>query len=93
MAKEGRFEGSRRTRTPDFDRPVLRSRGNLGPVRGKCDRGDFFAVGAGLLRYTVDERRDHPANKREEERFIGCMRAFGSMEIWDHKAAASLKGA
>jgi hypothetical protein len=49
-------------------------------------------VGAGLLRYTVDERRNHPANKREEERLIGCMRAFGSMEIWDHKAAASLKG-
>jgi hypothetical protein len=53
----------------------------------------LIAVGAGLLRYTVDERRDHPANKREEERFIGCKRAFSSMEIWDHKAAASFKGA
>jgi hypothetical protein len=82
-----------RTKIPDFDRPVRRSRGNLGPVRGTCDREDSFAVGAGLLRYTVDERRDHPANEREEERLIGCMRAFGSMEIWDHKAAASLKGA
>jgi len=82
-----------RTLIPDFDCPVVRSRGDLGPVRGKCDRVDFFAVGAGLLRYTVDERRDHPANKREEERFIGCMRAFSSMEIWDHKAAASFKGA
>jgi hypothetical protein len=25
-------------------------------------------VGVGLLRYTVDEHRDHPANKREKKR-------------------------
>ena len=90
---QGEVICEKRTRIPDFDRTVRRSRGNLGAVRGKCDRGDLIAVGAGLLRYTFDERRVHPANKREEERLIGCMRAFGSMEIWDHKAAASLKGA
>ena len=30
---------------------------------------------------------------REKKRCLGCMRAFGSMEIWDHSAAASSKGA
>ena len=59
---------SQRTRIPDFDRPVARSGDNLGPIRGKGDRVDFAAVGGGLLCYTVDEHRDHPVNKREEER-------------------------
>ena len=90
--RRGDFEGSQRTQIPDLDRPVVRSGHDLGPIRGKRHRPDGVAVGVGLLRYTVDERRDHPANKREEERLIGCMRAFGSMEIWGHKAAASLKG-
>ena len=40
---------SRRTRIPDFDRPVVRSRGNLGPVRGKRDRHDPTAVRVCLL--------------------------------------------
>jgi hypothetical protein len=34
---------------PDFDRLVIRSRDNLGPVRGKRDRVDVVAVGVGLL--------------------------------------------
>ena len=58
----------RRTKIPDFDRPVVRPRHNLRPIRGKRHRPDDVAVGVGLLRYTVDERRDHPANKGEEER-------------------------
>ena len=59
---------SRRTEIPDFDRLVVRSRHNLGPVRGERDRPDGVAVGVCLLRYTVDEHRDHPANKREKKR-------------------------
>ncbi len=58
--------GSRRTRIPDLDRPVTRSRHDLGPVRGKGDRE--YSTRVGLLRYMIDEHRDHPANKREEER-------------------------
>jgi hypothetical protein len=41
--------GSRRTRIPDFDRPVVRSRDNPGPVRGKRDRVDVVAVRTRLL--------------------------------------------
>ena len=40
---------SRRTRIPDFDRLVVRSRDNLGPVRGKRDRVDVVAVRIRLL--------------------------------------------
>ena len=40
---------SQRTRIPDFDRLVDRSRHNLGPVRGKRDRPDPVAVGIRLL--------------------------------------------
>jgi hypothetical protein len=39
----------RRTRIPDFDRPVVRSRHDLGPVRGKRHRVDWAAVGLCLL--------------------------------------------
>ncbi|KOO25171.1 hypothetical protein Ctob_001747 [Chrysochromulina tobinii] len=49
LAKEGHFEGSRCTRIPDFDRLVLRSGHDLGPVRGKRDREDPAAVGVRLL--------------------------------------------
>jgi hypothetical protein len=46
----GDFEGSRRTcRIPDFDRPVARSRHNLGPVWGERHRQDPLAVGVRLL--------------------------------------------
>ena len=48
-AKEGRFEGLRRTRIPDFDRLVPRSGHDLGPVRGKRHRVDAIAVGVRLL--------------------------------------------
>ena len=34
---------------PDFDRPVVRSRHNLGPVRGERHRPDPVAVGVRLL--------------------------------------------
>jgi hypothetical protein len=34
---------------PDFDRPVKRSRHDLGPVRGKRHRHDEVAVGVRLL--------------------------------------------
>ncbi|KOO28162.1 hypothetical protein Ctob_014224 [Chrysochromulina tobinii] len=34
---------------PDFDRLVVRSRYNLGPVRGKRHRPDVVVVGVGLL--------------------------------------------
>jgi hypothetical protein len=37
------------TRIPDFDRLVVRSRHNLGPVRGERDRIDVPAVGVDLL--------------------------------------------
>ena len=40
---------SRRTRIPDFDRLVVRSGHDLGPVRGKRHRHDVFAVGVRLL--------------------------------------------
>ena len=40
---------ARRTRIPDFDRLVVRSRHNLGPVRGKRHRPDVVAVGIRLL--------------------------------------------
>ena len=40
---------SRRTRIPDFDRPVRRSGQNFGPVRGKRHGRDGHAVGIGLL--------------------------------------------
>ncbi len=40
---------SRRTRIPDFDRLVVRSGHNLGPVRGKRHRSDVVAVGIRLL--------------------------------------------
>ncbi|KOO31114.1 hypothetical protein Ctob_009574 [Chrysochromulina tobinii] len=40
--------GFRRTRFPDFDRLVVRSRHNLGPVRGKRYRRDLAAVGVRL---------------------------------------------
>ncbi len=43
------FEGARRTRIPDFDRPISRSRHNLGPIRGKRNRCDVAAVGVRLL--------------------------------------------
>ena len=38
-------------------------------------------MGIGLLRYTFDERRDHPANKREEAmlRLHACIRQHGDM--------------
>jgi hypothetical protein len=47
-------------------------------------------MGAGLLRYTFDERRDHPANKREEEmlRLHACIWQHGDMGP-QHSAAAS----
>jgi hypothetical protein len=48
--RRGDFEGSRRTRIPDFDRPVARSRDNLiGPVRGRRHRPDGVAVGVHFL--------------------------------------------
>ena len=34
---------------PDFDRPISRSRDDLGRVRGKNDREDWAAVGVRLL--------------------------------------------
>ncbi|KOO25981.1 hypothetical protein Ctob_000249 [Chrysochromulina tobinii] len=40
---------ARRTRIPDFDRLVERSRHNLGPVRGKRHRQDVAAVRVRLL--------------------------------------------
>ena len=40
---------SRRTRIPDFDRLFVRSRHDLGPVRGKRHRRDPDAVGVRLL--------------------------------------------
>jgi len=40
---------SRRTRIPDFDRLVVRSGHNLGPVQGKRHRHDPVAVGVCLL--------------------------------------------
>jgi hypothetical protein len=40
---------AQRTRIPDFDRPVVRSGHNLGPVRGKRHRPDIVVVGVGLL--------------------------------------------
>ena len=40
---------SRRTRIPDSDRIVERSRHDLGPVRGKRHRNDVVAVGVCLL--------------------------------------------
>ena len=49
LAKEARFEGSQRTRIPDFDRLVVRSGHNLGPVWGKRHRPDPVAVGIRLL--------------------------------------------
>jgi len=49
LAKEGRFESSRRTRIPDFDRLVERSGHDLGPVGGKRHRHDLAAVGVRLL--------------------------------------------
>jgi hypothetical protein len=49
LAKEARFSGLRRTRIPDFDRLGVRSRDNLGPVRGKRHRHDVVAVGVRLL--------------------------------------------
>jgi hypothetical protein len=30
---------------------------------------------------------------REKKRGLGCMHAFGSMEIWDHKRLQARKGA
>ena len=62
--RRGDLTGLRRTKIPDFDRPVVRSGHDLGPVRGKHYRRDPAAVGVRLLRHTVDEHRDHPANKR-----------------------------
>ena len=59
----GDWRVPRRTKIPDFNRPVSPSGHDLGPVWGKRHRIDC-AVGVGLLRYTVDEHRDHPANKR-----------------------------
>jgi hypothetical protein len=48
--RRGDFElAARRTRIPDFDRLVSRSRHDLGPVRGKRHRRDDVAVGVGLL--------------------------------------------
>ena len=40
---------AQRTRIPDFDRPVVRSGHNLGPVRGKRHRPDVEVVGVRLL--------------------------------------------
>jgi len=40
---------SQRTRIPYFDRLVVRSGYNLGPIRGKRDRVDAAAVGVRLL--------------------------------------------
>ena len=45
----GAILSSRRTRIPDFDRLVVRSGHDLGPVRGKRHRHDVFAVGVRLL--------------------------------------------
>ena len=47
--RRGDFEGSRRTGIPDFDRPVVGSGNDLGPVRGKRHRHDYPAVGIRLL--------------------------------------------
>ena len=38
-----------RTGTPDFDRLVIRSRGDLGSVGREVNRRDGFTVGVGLL--------------------------------------------
>ena len=40
---------SQRTRIPDFDRSVVRSRHDLGPFQGKRHRRDCLAVGIRLL--------------------------------------------
>jgi hypothetical protein len=45
----GAILSSQRTRIPDFERLVVRSRHNLGPVRGKRDRRDDAAVRVRLL--------------------------------------------
>ena len=45
----GAIWGPKRTGIPDFDRLVVRSRHDLGPVWGKRHRADVVAVGAGLL--------------------------------------------
>jgi hypothetical protein len=47
--RRGDFEGSRRTRIPDFDHLVIRSGDNLGPIRGERHRLDGVAVRVRLL--------------------------------------------
>ena len=79
---------------PDFDRPVSRSRHNLGPVRGERHRHDLAAVRVRLLRYTVDELLMSIAiilrtrEKRRERLTLGsvCIRQHGDMG--PHEAAS-----
>jgi hypothetical protein len=50
LAKErGAILSSRRTRIPDFDRLIFRSRHDLGSIRGKRDRPDPATVRVRLL--------------------------------------------
>ena len=49
LGRGGAILSSRRTRIPYFDRPVVRSGHDLGPVRGKRHRPDDVAVGVRLL--------------------------------------------
>ncbi|KOO30697.1 hypothetical protein Ctob_010209 [Chrysochromulina tobinii] len=68
------FGLARRTRFPDFDRLVLRSGHNLGPVRGKRDRPDQAAVGIGLLAQQLQfvcQTSQHASVLAKEGRFEG----------------------
>ncbi len=47
--RRGDFRAPRRTRIPDFDRPISRSGYNFGPVRGERNRHDVAAVRVRLL--------------------------------------------
>ena len=49
LGEEGSIWGPKRTRIPDFDRPAIAGRDNLGSIRGKRHRIDVAAVGVGLL--------------------------------------------
>jgi hypothetical protein len=45
----GAILGPKRTCVPDFDRPAIAGRDNLGSIRGKRHRVDDAVVGAALL--------------------------------------------
>jgi hypothetical protein len=70
--RRGDFEGSLRTGIPDFDRPIVRSRHDLGPVRGKRDRVDAVAVGVGLLAQRLQfacQTSQHSSDSAKKGRF------------------------